>query len=498
MGNRKSSLNVQHLPVVIVGTGFGGMALAVKLLEAGIDDFSILEKASEVGGTWRDNTYPGCACDVASNLYSYSFAPNPNWKRTHGTQPEIFEYLKGVANDYDLYPHIRFDHELQHASWDNEDENWKITTNQGKFTCGVLVTATGPFGEAVTPKFEGVTSFKGESFHTLHWDHDCDLLDKKIAIIGTGATAIQVVPELQEKAKHLTVFQRTPSHVLPRVDVATSALKRAATRYVPLLQRGIRAAWYSAYEGLVGLPQFVDSRFLLPYEAVARYHLFSQVKDKSLREKLSPDYRFGCKRPIFSSKYFLSLQEPNVNLVCSGIKEIKEHSVIDSEGEEHEVDVLIYATGYRFPHQIFDKLVGSKGVSMAEYFGDRPRSYMGTSVSGFPNLFMMMGPFSAAGNQSAVFMLETQAGYITKAVAAMRENGLKNVDVREDVLEAFTSEMNDRSQKTSWVSGGCSSYFQNAEGGNAGLWPNWSFMHRWKARDFDVYKYNTTSNDLVE
>jgi len=481
--------SIQHLPVVIIGAGFGGMALAVKLQEAGIEDYHIFERAKEVGGTWRDNTYPGCACDVASNLYSYSFAPNPSWAQTHGTQSEIFGYLKGVAKDFDLYPNIRFDHELIKATWDKKAEQWSLITSQGKYTCSVLVTATGPFGEAVIPEFKGAESFKGSSFHSLHWDHDSDLKGKKVAIVGTGATAIQIVPEIQAEVEHLTIFQRTPSHVLPRVDIATSSFKRAAVRHVPFLQRGIRAAWYTAYEGLVGLPQFVDSRFLVPFEAAARYHLFKQVKDKDLREKLSPTYRFGCKRPVFSSKYFLALQEKNVDLVCSGIEEITEKGIVDSDGVEHEIDTLIYATGFRSPHQISGKLFGNTGTSLAEYFGSRPRAFMGTSIAGFPNLFMMMGPFSAAGNQSAVFMLETQAGYITNAVKTMRKKELKSVDVREDVLDAFTNEVNERSQKTSWVSGGCNSYFQNAEGGNAGLWPSWSFMHRWNSRKFDVNKY---------
>jgi len=490
--------SAQHLPVVIIGAGFGGMALAVKLQEAGIEDYHIFEQAKEVGGTWRDNTYPGCACDVASNLYSYSFAPNASWEHTHGSQSEIFNYLKGVAKDFDLYPNIRFDHELKKATWNNNTERWTLITNQGKYTCSVLVTATGPFGEAVTPAFKGADSFKGKSFHTLHWDHNYDLRGKKVAIVGTGATAIQIVPEIQEVVEHLTVFQRTPSHVLPRIDVATSALKRAAVRHVPFLQRGIRSMWYAVYEGLVGLPQFVDSRFRVPYEAAARYHLFKQVKDNDLREQLSPDYRFGCKRPVFSSKYFPALQEDNVDLVCAGISEITENGIIDSKGIEHEIDTLIYATGYRFPHQIGEKLFGKNGDSLAEYFGTRPRAFMGTSVAGFPNLFMMMGPFSAAGNQSAVYMLETQAGYITKAVQTMRAKNLKNVDVREDVLDAFTNQVNERSQKTSWVSGGCESYFQNEEGGNAGLWPSWSFMHRWNSRKFDVDKYVVNSAEQVD
>ena len=488
----------KHLPVVIIGTGFGGIALAVALKKAGIEDFTILERASEVGGTWRDNTYPGCACDVASNLYSFSFAPNPNWSRTHSNQPEIFEYLKKVARDFNVYPHIRFKQNLQSAVWNSKKEFWEIETSNASFTCDVLVTAVGPFGDAVIPDFPGKDTFKGKAFHTLHWDKSYDISGKKVAVIGTGATGVQIVPELQKAAKKLTVFQRTPSHILPRVNIETSPVKRMASRYVPFFQRGIRAMWYTAYEGLVGLPQFVDPRFLVPYEATARYHLYKQIKDQDLRDKLTPNYRFGCKRPVFSSEYFPALQQNNVDLVCDGIQEIREHSIVDTKGVEHDVDTIVYATGFRIPHQIGEKLVGNKGETLSEFYAGKPTSFMGTSVSGFPNLFMMLGPFSAAGNQSAIFMLETQAGYISKAIVTMRKNDIKQMDVREDVLNAFSNDIQERSLKTTWVSGGCTSYFQNAEGGNNGLWPNWSFMHRWKSRTFDTHKYNVKHNREVE
>jgi len=256
--------------------------------------------------------------------------------------------------------------------------------------------------------------------------------------------------------------------------------------------------WYAAYEGLVGLPQFVDPRFLTAFEAVTQYHLNNQIKDPSLREKLTPDYRFGCKRPVFSSKYFPALQQDNVALVTDGIQEIREHSIVDASGKEHNVDVIIYATGFRVPHQISERLLGDKGQSLATLLEDRPKSYLGTSFSGFPNLFMMLGPFSAAGNQSAIFTLEMQADYITNIIKTARKHDLKNFDVREDVLAAFTQDANERAAKTSWVSGGCKSYFQNAEGGNAGLWPDWSFMYRWKTRRFEINKFNVKPNNAVE
>lgn len=498
MANNNNGDRVPHLPIIIVGTGFGGLALAVKLKQAGIEDFRLIERAAEVGGTWRDNTYPGCACDVASNLYSLSFAPNPNWSRTHGSQAEILTYMKGVAQDFDLYSYIQFNTELQTARWDADQQVWHVSTSQGAFTCDVLTTATGPFGEPVVPTFPGADTFKGHSFHTFNWDHQFDLTGKKVAVIGTGATSIQLVPEIQPKVSGLTVFQRTPSHILPRVDFATSRTQQQISRVFPIFQRSIRSMWYAAYEGLVGLPQFVDSRFLKVFESAASYHLNDQVKDPVLREQLTPDYRFGCKRPVFSSKYFPALQEDNVNLVTDGIQEIREHCIVDDTGKEHDVDVIIYATGFRVPHQISERLVGEKGESLSEMLAEKPKSYLGTSFAGFPNLFMMLGPFSAAGNQSAIFILETQADYITKTIKAARKRAIKQFDVREDVMNAFSHDVGQRAERTSWVNGGCQSYFQHANGGNAGLWPNWSFIYRWKTRKFEENKFHLKGDALTE
>lgn len=498
MDSLKNNRKTKHLPIVIVGTGFGGMALAVKLQKAGIRDFTLLERASEVGGTWRDNTYPGCACDVASTLYSLSFAPNPHWSRTHGIQPEIFEYMKKVARDFNLYSYVRFNTELQKARWDEQNDIWHITTNQGEFTCDVLTTATGPFGQPVTPKLEGAGTFKGHSFHTFHWDHGYKLTGKKVAIIGTGATSIQLIPEIQPQVETLKVFQRTPSHVLPRIDFATSAAKRSAFRFVPFFQRGIRSMWYAAYEGLVGLPQFVDTRFIAMFESTAKFHLHRQIKDQPLRDKLTPNYRFGCKRPVFSSKYFPALQKSNVDLITEGIRKIREHSIVDTQGNEHNVDVIIYATGFRVPHEIAEKLIGHDNQSLANLLEDKPKSYLGTSFSGFPNLFMMLGPFSLAGNQSAIFTLEMQADYITKSIKTMRKKAFKNVEVKENVMNTFSREIEERAEKTTWVNGGCKSYYQHANGGNAGLWPNWSFMYRWKTRKFEENKFNVKHNATAE
>lgn len=476
-----------HHHIGIIGSGFGGIALSKHLQDAGIENFVIFERANEVGGTWRDNNYPGCACDVASNLYSFSFAPNPDWSLTHSPQPEILEYLKSVARKLKLYPKVLFKHEVIKAQW--HDGLWHINTNQGNYTCNVLVGAPGPFGSPQIPKFKGLEKFKGKAFHTARWEHEFSLKGKRVAVIGTGATAIQVVPELQKKASRLYVFQRTPSHIIPRIDIHTSSIKKAAFRHVPFLQKAVRASWYTTYELFIGTPQFVDQRFLSVFEAVASANLRHQVKDPELRKKLTPNYRFMCKRPVFNSTFYPALQQPNVSLETDGIREITETGIVDNNGKLHEVDAIVFATGFKVPNDLYERIYSNENVSVSESWGGRPKSYLGTSVSGFPNLFTMLGPFSAAGNQSAIFMLESQAAYITEAIKAMKRIDTPVIEVKADVEDEFYHDVLDRSKNTTWVSGGCTSYFQTAEGDNVGLWPNWSFLYRWKTRNFDISKF---------
>lgn len=487
----------RHLPIAIIGAGFGGIGLAIKLREAGIDDFTIFERAKGLGGTWRDNTYPGCACDVASNLYSYSFAQNPEWSRIYSPQAEILAYLKKVARDSNVERSIRYGHELLEARWDENRRHWQLKTSSGEFTADIVVTAVGALGEPFVPKLQGIERFAGKSFHTFHWDHQHDLAGKEVAVIGTGASAVQVVPAIQPLVGKLKVFQRTPIWLIPRMDGKTSKLTRTLLRRMPLLQRAIRAAWFAGVESFVGLPQFVDRRFFTVFEALGHWHLRRQVTDPVLREKLTPHYRFFCKRPALSDDFYPALTQPNVELVTSGIQEIRKYSIVTQDGVEHPVDTLIFATGFKVPHQISERIYGDNGRRMSEVFGTAPAAYLGSTVSGYPNLFMLMGPFAGPGSQSFIYMLEAQMRYVTDAVRTMRRRNLAVVDTRPDVFHAFHREMNDRSRNTTWVSGGCKSYYQNAEGGNAGLWPHWSFMFRWRTRRFDLRKFETQAKEVA-
>ena len=486
--SRGNGSRPEHLPIAVIGAGFAGIGLAIKLREAGITDFTILERASEIGGTWRDNTYPGVACDVASCLYSYSFAPNPDWSRAYSEGPEILGYLRGVAAEHDVERDIRFETEVLEARWDDDASLWRLDTSRGELTAGVIVTATGPFGDPVLPEIDGIERFRGPRFHSLHWDHDHDLTGERVAVIGTGASAVQFVPAIQPRVGRLHVFQRTPPWIVPRFDRPTSRIERAAMRYVPGLRKAIRGVTYALIESL-GFVIFVDRRIAPAFEALGRWQLRRQVSDPELRRRLTPDYTIGCKRAILSDAYLPALTRPNVEVVSDTITEITETGVVTADGREREVDTIVFVTGFEVPTSKIDRWIGRDGRSVADVYYERPQSYKGTAMAGFPNLFMFLGPFAAAGNQSALYTLESQMTYIVDAVRTMRERGAGVVEVRADAQERFTQEAEERSEDTVWLRGGCRSYYQTPDGRNAGLWPGWSFELRHRLRRFDTEAY---------
>ncbi len=476
-----------HYPVVIIGAGFAGLAMSQQLKARGIDDFIILERAAEVGGTWRDNTYPGCACDVASDLYSLSFSLNPSWTRTYGQQQEIFSYLKGVATELNIRDKIHFNCELLQAEWQADTQLWHISTTQGSYYARALISATGPFGSPKVPALNGQSDYQGHSFHSLNWDHDYDFTGKRVAVIGTGATATQIVPELQKSAADLYVFQRTPTWILPRFDSSTGNTKRKLYQRFPFVQKCVRNAWYCAYEGIVGLPQYVHPVFLKGFESVGRWHLRRNVKSPELRAKLVPDFRFNCKRTLLSDTYYPTLEKSNVHLVTDRLDTFLENGIRIEDGREIDVDVVVYATGFEVPNDQYKRLIGNNGKSLhSVYADDMSGSYLGTSTSGFPNLFTMLGPFSAAGNQSAIFMLETQADYIARVLETLAKKDIASIDVKPSVQDQFVNKMHQLSRRVSWVGGGCTSYYQDQDGKNLGLWPNWSFKYRSALASFQL------------
>ena len=479
--------------VAIVGTGFSGLGMGARLKREGIDDFVVLERNDEVGGTWWDNTYPGCQCDVPSHLYSFSFAPNPNWSRTYSFQPEIRDYLRDVARRFGLMPHIRFGCSLTSAAWDEEASVWRLETSQGELTARVLVPAVGPLSEPAMPKLPGLDRFEGKLFHSARWDHEHDLSGERVGVIGTGASAIQFVPKIQPKVGRLHVFQRTPPWVLPHSDRPVTRLERRLYRAFPRLQRLVRLGIYVSREWLVIAFSHRRRLMKLP-EALARRHLRRQVRDPGLRSKLTPSYTIGCKRILLSNDWYPTLTRPNVEVVTDGISEVRESSIVTASGEEIELDTIVLGTGFRvtdFPAA--DQLIGRDGRTLNEVWQGSPQAYLGTSIAGFPNLFMLLGPNTGLGHNSMVYMIESQIAHVIRSVRAMEERRVQELEVREEIQRAFNDELQRELAGSVWNAGGCKSWYIDRTGRNTTIWPRFTWQFRRRAVNFrpDDYEFRS-------
>ncbi|MEV6285883.1 NAD(P)/FAD-dependent oxidoreductase [Kribbella sp. NPDC051770] len=481
----------QQHRIVVIGTGFAGIGMAVRLKQAGYDDFVVLERAQDVGGTWRDNTYPGCRCDVPSHLYSFSFAPNPEWSSTFSPQPEIEAYLHQVTDGFAVRPHIRFGHAVQDAHW--IDDHWLIHTNQGDFTAEILLSGMGPLAEPAYPKLNGIESFEGEVFHSAQWNHDLDLSGRKVAVIGTGASAIQFVPAIQPEVEELHLFQRTPPWVMPRPDRKISRAEKAVYRRFPLAQKAVRTAIYWGREtmalGFTKLPAIMTQA-----QKVAEKHLKQQVRDPELRAKLTPDFTLGCKRVLISDDYYPAVARPNVSVVTDAITEVTPTGIVTGDGVKHEVDTIIYGTGFRVADlPVMDMLHGRDGVTLREAWSDGMEAHLGTAVAGFPNFFLLIGPNTGLGHSSMVFMIESQIAYILDALKTMDAEGLRQVEVRPEVQRAFVDGVRSSMRNTVWTRGGCTSWYLDAQGRNTTLWPSFTFRFRQLTRRFDRSEYQTVA-----
>jgi cation diffusion facilitator CzcD-associated flavoprotein CzcO len=478
-----------HARVAIVGAGFSGLCMAIRLKQAGIEDFVVLERADEVGGTWRDNTYPGCQCDIPSVLYSFSFAPNPNWSRLYPLQEEIREYLRAVARDFDVLPWVSFGTAVTGAAWDGGERLWRIETARGSLSADVLIGGMGGLSEPSVPHIPGLERFEGTMFHSARWDHDHDLAGERVAVIGTGASAIQIVPEIQPVVGRLSLFQRTPAWVLPDPDRRLTSVERTLFRHVPLAQRAVRDLVYVLHE-LSVLGTIVDRRLSVAAEALGRRHLRSQVGDGELRAKLTPDYTLGCKRITFSNTYYPALAAPNAEVVTDPISEVREGSIVTADGVEREVDAIVLATGFQvFDHPGMARIRGRGGVSMTDAWDGSPRAYLGTAVAGFPNLFMLVGPNSAGGYNSIIFTTESHVHYAVEAVKAMEREGYRSVEVRRGVYEEFNRATERVLRNSVWNSGGCQSWYLDANGRNGIWWPGFTWRLWQRTRRFDLADY---------
>ncbi|MCX4095998.1 flavin-containing monooxygenase [Nocardia sp. alder85J] len=486
----------RHVHILIVGSGFSGLGLAIRLSRAGRADFLVLERGGDVGGTWRDNTYPGAACDVPSQLYSYSFALNPNWSRSFSRQPEIQRYIQDVADRYRVRDKHIFDCDMTGARWDDATARWEVRTSRGAYTCDILVSAVGALCEPALPDIKGIDEFEGELFHSARWNHDSELAGKRVAVIGTGASAIQIVPAIAPQVARLDVYQRTAPWLLPRMDRPYTLPERLAFRYLPGVQRLSRAAIYAARESqVVGLAKYPPA--MLGLELIARAKLRREVPDAQLRAKVTPDFRIGCKRMLISNDYYPALGRDNVDLVTDGIREIRAHSIVTADGTEREIDAIVVATGFHVTDSpAYEVVYGRDGRSLAAVFAESgQQGYKGSAIANFPNMFFLLGPNVGLGHTSMVYMIESQIAYIADAIATADRLGLRTVEVRKSVQDKYNRDLQGKLAGSVWLTGGCASWYLDAHGNNTTLWPDFTFRFRRMLGKFDPGAYDTTTAD---
>jgi cation diffusion facilitator CzcD-associated flavoprotein CzcO len=478
--------------IAILGAGFGGLGVAIRLKQTGVDDFVVLERDEEVGGTWWANTYPGCQCDIPSHLYSYSFALNPEWTRTYPLQPEIRDYLSECAERYAIRPHLRLGCAVERAEWDQADHVWRLHTSDGTLSAQVVVAAPGALSEPRIPDLPGLQEFGGTVFHTARWNHDHDLTGRKVAVVGTGASAIQTVPRIQPLAEQVTVFQRSPPWVVPHRDRPITRFEHALYRRLPAAQRTVRATVYFSRELLVtGLsyrPQLMNL-----VQKAAEAHLAKQVPDPELRGRLTPDYVIGCKRILPSNEWYPAITQPNVEVVPYGVTEVRPNGVLGADGVLREVDTLIFATGFRVTDVPLAQFIrGRDGLRLDELWQGSPQAYRGAAVPGFPNMFWIVGPNTGLGHNSMVFMIEAQINYLRDALETMDRSGAAEIEVRRDAYDAYNAHLQSRLERTVWNTGGCSSWYLDANGRNATIWPDFTFRFWQQTRRFDAPAYELT------
>ncbi|MGZ5969159.1 MAG: flavin-containing monooxygenase [Polyangiales bacterium] len=474
--------------VIVVGGGASGIGAAICLRQQGISDFVVLEKAESLGGTWRDNTYPGCACDVPSALYSYSFAPNPEWTRAFAGQAEIRTYLLDVAERHGVTQHVRFGVEVIAARWNPRDARWHLETNRGTCTARFLIAAAGPWHQPKIPDLPGLRAFGGEVFHSARWNHAYELRGKRVAVVGTGASAVQFVPKIQPEVARLHVYQRTAQWVLPKPDHYVPRAERWLMRTFPAAQRALRSAEYSAMEAF-GLG-FRKPWILRQVQRLGLAHLQRAVKDPELRAKLTPDYTLGCKRLLMSNSYYPSLTRPNVEVHATAVREIQGDRVIGADGSVAEVDAIVFGTGFHILDMpVADRVFDEEGRSMAAHWRGSPSAYLGTTVAGFPNLFMLLGPNLGTGHSSAFSILEAQLRYVMDGIRKIRAHDYASVEVRPEVQAAYDALVQEALPTTVYNSGGCASYYFDENGRNSFSWPwSTSALER-RIRDFDLDAY---------
>lgn len=475
--------------IVIVGSGFAGIGMAIRLKQAGIDDFTIFEQADRVGGTWRDNHYPGAACDIESHLYSFSFEPNPRWSRTFAPQAEILAYLEFCVEKYGLRRHLRMKTAVKSATFDEASGTWDVGTSDGKTVrARVVISGCGGLSKPQMPDIPGLETFRGEIFHSARWDDRAELSGKTVAVIGTGASAIQIVPSIAPIVGKLEVYQRTPPWILPKQDRGIGEREQEWFARVPALQKLARAGQWLRHE-LTAAGFVADPRIMKVLGRLGERYLEKSVPDPVLREKLKPSYTMGCKRILLSNDYYPALQRSNVELVTDRIASIDEQGLVLENGASRKVDSILLATGFQAAEAAAPFAIrGRGGRDLNDAWRDGPEAYLGTTITGFPNFFLIVGPNVGLGHSSMVYMIESQIAYIESAIRLIRRNHLKLVDVRASEQSRYNEALQSRFPRTVWSSG-CVSWYQTRSGKNTTLWPGFTFEYRYKTRKFDPTSY---------
>lgn len=452
--------------------------MAIKLREAGIDDFVILERADAVGGTWRDNTYPGCACDIQTHLYSFSFEPEPNWSQSYAPQPEIRQYIERCYDKYDIRKHVRFETNVSACNFDDATGRWLVDCERGPgYSATFLVSAIGGLSKPLIPELKGASDFEGAQFHSAQWDHDYDLRDKRVAVIGTGASAIQFIPEIQPQVAQLQVFQRTPPWVLPRVERHYTELEKTAFRLFPPARRAVRERLYWQHE-LYGLAFRERQQLLRSARRSGLWNIRRSIEDDELRRKLTPDYVPGCKRILMSNTYYPALNQPNVQVVTDPIERILPGAVRTQAGHEYPADAVVYGTGFDVRSTTRGPDVrGRAGRHLAEAWKDGPQAYLGVLVEGFPSMFTIMGPNSGLGHSSVIIMIEAQVKFIMECLELCEKRGMRQLEIRPEVQARFNAGVQQRLKRTVWGSG-CASWYLDEQGNNRALWPGSTMEYR--------------------
>ena len=468
---------MQTYRVLIIGSGFGGQCAAVNLLKAGIDDFRLLERRDFLGGTWCQNTYPGAAVDVPSPLYSLSFAPY-RWTQMFAAQAELHQYTEHVIERFGLRERVELQTNVERIEWDDAEKRWSVHTSKGIFYAQFVINASGPLSQPVIPPFPGLDRFQGKTFHTNNWDHSYDYRGKRVAIVGSGASAAQVIPAIAPEVERLHVFQRTPHWVLPRADRRFGPFQRWLLGVKPAYKL-LRWLLYWQFETRVIAFKYSKPAIHLVQRQALRF-LKQQVPDPQLRARLTPDFTIGCKRVLLSSTYYPALTRPNVTLHSreQGIAEIDETGITTTDGQHIEVDLIVWSTGYDATDGVVSyPVTGRQGVQLKDVWSEYPRAYLGTSLPDFPNLFIVTGPNTGIGHTSALFIIEAQMNYILDCIHTLQSKGLRSIEVRPDAERTYTAMIHREMERTVWKSGGCHSWYQSKSGHVIAIFPGFSFSY---------------------